>query len=62
MTIKEWKMRRIIMSLMIKTWKNKVTKILSLRAGKTTAISSLETTQPRRTLGKAKRRNKNFLV
>ena len=60
--IKEWKMKKTIMSLMIKIWTKKATKILSLRAGKTTVISSSETTRPRKTSGKAKRRNKNFPV
>lgn len=50
------------MSLTIKIWTKKATKILSLRVGKTTVISSSETTQPRKTLVKAKRKNKNSPV
>lgn len=60
MTIKEFRMKRTIMSLMIKIWTKKATKIFSFRAGKITAISSSEITQPKKISVKAKRKSKNF--
>lgn len=59
---KEFSMKRETMNLMIKTWMKKATRILSLKAGKITAISSSETTQQRRTLEKVRRKNKSFPV
>ncbi len=59
MIITVWKIRKIITILMMNIWM-KAIKISSLKSGRITVTSLLETTLPKKTLEKAKRKKMNF--